>query len=1832
MKQPAYLWRRIKAAGFSGRRPGKTCLALFLFLAVSLSVSAQHVTLLNNDGFGTSSFNSTGHWSDGLAPGPGKSYFTGNRLLRSPTTAGSFTFGGDSLTIDPGGRLIGKISDGVQTLTIGQLILNGGTLDEAGTNADTGKLIVAGAIEVTAPSFLGALGAPANNSEFFETLEITAPISGSAALTVAGSSNAGTNTGVVVLSAANPYSGTITVATPGNGFIASATHRLLQLNHREALRHANLNLASSANGVSFAADANTGPFHIGGLSGSSSQRLADTGDGPVTLEVGGNDLDTTFTGALHGPGRLVKTGAGTLTLTGANTFESDLSIQSGTLALGGGSLEVPSITLSTEGTLDVSSSAAPTLKGMRLGGEGEIKGSLTLGDAAELHFGGDDHSGSLSFRDDLTLAAGATVHLDFADAAGPDHEFFAVGGTLSLDQTSFHLQGGEGLTELDPSVSYLLATADSVTGRPNSDATWVGVPPANAADFRIVAIGDEVRLQTGGTPLYAAAAAVPTSATPGQQILLTVEVTPATEPDSTDIIVVADLSPIGGSSAQEFHSDGTHGDNVDGDYRFSFLATLDADISLGPIELIILASDAEERSVSTSLTFSVVPAVTEKYMAAPFLEVSEIALPGWFSVAASDQAASIHYDADDAAVVRIAAEALRDDIERVTGFISDVSTGAPVAGSQPILVGTLGQSSLIDDLVANEKLDVSLIEGEWEAYTAAVITDPLPGIERALVIAGSDRRGTAFGVFGLSEAMGVSPWYWWGDVPTPQKAAVHVESGVYVQPTPGVQYRGIFLNDEDWGLQPWAANTFEPEIGSIGPGTYATIFELLLRLHANVIWPAMHEWPVQTTPFYLIPENKVVADDYAIVISTSHHEPMLRNSHEYDESVLGPYNYWTNRTNIYNFWEERVIETAGYENIYTVGMRGRTDAGMLAPPGTTDAEKAEKIQNEIIPDQRQMLADHVNPDPSQVPQIFIPYKETLVQYQSGLELPDDITILWVDDNHGYIRQLSNAEERARSGGSGVYYHLSYWGVPRSYLWFCTTPPGMTRSEMIKAWDFDARRMWIVNIGDIKPHEIGTDFFLRMARDPEAFRDFDQHAYLAEWAARSFGSVHADAIATVLEEYYRLNIIVRPEHLNHTTTGFDFVGREGRGDEAQTRLDEFTELVTAADAIYGQLSAEMRPAYYAMVLFPIRGSYQVNKKVLLAERSRLWAEQGRSATSALAAEAHAADTALREETAFYNLVNAEGKWNYMINPMAISLLPGWARETQSPYIMPSVGNYSPPAAAGLGVVVEGAASPLSEGVDGKLAAFSRISDEGRFIDVFNTGSESFSWVATASDDWILLSQASGTDDARLRVNIDWTRVPRGYAIPGSITIEAEGSSHTVKVEVFNPLGLDVASLHAAVEDNGRVVIGAADYTARHDNAAGVGWRTVSGATIGGNGMTIEPVTADSIDPASLYSDTPSLTYEFHSFTSGSVQVRVKCLPTHRITSDHGGVRYAVSINGDTPQVLDLHANEYTAAWNANVLRAYSEGISYHTIAEPGRQTIEIQMIDPGVVLDRIFIQVNPGGYEAEHLVRTGVGSHRTFNEGTASGGVAVSLDATAIGQYIMFELPSVAAGPLDLLVRAKPGPNRGIVQVSIADSEGGPFTPLGDPVDLYASSLAYGDLDPIPLDLATGGAKYLRFDVVGRNASSSDYWVVLDRFDLPAADTVFEPLQAWRRIFFGTVENSGEAADGADPAGDGIPNLLQYATGGIPTANTLPRWRADLSERHLTLTFPWLRDATDITYRVLAGNRLDDMIEIWASSDEAYPGGSADSVLKTVTDPESIDDQPSRFMKLQVTRP
>ncbi len=547
---------------------------------------------------------------------------------------------------------------------------------------------------------------------------------------------------------------------------------------------------------------------------------------------------------------------------------------------------------------------------------------------------------------------------------------------------------------------------------------------------------------------------------------------------------------------------------------------------------------------------------------------------------------------------------------------------------------------MIEYLVTSKKLDISGMAGAWESFVVATVLDPLPGVKRGLVIAGSDRRGTAYGVFTLSEAIGVSPWNWWADVVPRHRNALFVRPGVHRQGSPAVQYRGIFINDEDWGLQEWAEKNYEGGVGEvkdIGPKTYARVFELLLRLKANYLWPAMHD---STKPFNVYADNKVVADRYAIVMGSSHAEPMLRNNvGEWPQDQKDKWNPVTNLPEILDYWEQRIRENGRYENFYTVGMRGIHDSGM--PGGGTPIEKRARLTR-IVELQRELLRKHVNPDPSRVPQIFVPYKEVLDLYKSGMKLPTDVTIVWPDDNFGYIRQLPDARERERSGGHGVYYHLSYWGRPHDYLWLESTSPALIWREMTRAYESGARRLWVVNVGDIKPMEAGMTLFLRLAWDIKRYGPDVQRTFLRDFYAQQFGEEHGGAIAKLKDEYFRLCAIRRPEHLgfnrvypNTPVQNSDW-SHMLESDEASRLLGRWLELTRRAKALASALPARSREAYFQLVEYPASAGAAMAEKMILAEKARL------SQSAELRRQAEAALHRIERLTEQYN-AQSGGKW-------------------------------------------------------------------------------------------------------------------------------------------------------------------------------------------------------------------------------------------------------------------------------------------------------------------------------------------------------------------------------------------------------------------------------------------------------------------------------------------------------------------------------------------------------------------------------------------------------------
>ena len=588
-------------------------------------------------------------------------------------------------------------------------------------------------------------------------------------------------------------------------------------------------------------------------------------------------------------------------------------------------------------------------------------------------------------------------------------------------------------------------------------------------------------------------------------------------------------------------------------------------------------------------------------------------------------------------VVKTVAGCLAEDIELVAGKKPATGNTLPASG-QVVVAGTVGTSPLIRQLVSAGKLDVSDVEGKWEAYGLQVVENPYDGVESALVVYGGTPRGTAYGLFEISKLAGVSPWVWWADVKPQSKGDLYASGEKTLVGEPSVKYRGIFINDEDFGIQPWAAKGLDKQYNNIGPNTYAKVMELLLRLRANTLWPAMH---LCSEAFWANKANLPVAKKYDIMLGSSHCEQMLRdNEWEWRHAPWNGnddnWNYVTNKATVQRYWEERVAESVGYDAMYTVGMRGVHDWGIGGYPTTQDKVRG---LTEIIAFQRSLLDKYMG-DATKVPQLFIPYKEVMDAYNAGLQVQDDITICWVDDNHGYIRQMPNASEQARSGGNGIYYHVSYWGTPADYLWLCSHSPSLISYELSKAYDQGIRTLWVINVGDIKPAELELEFSMDLAWDINSWTPEKASEYARYWFAKYFGEDVADEIAAIKAEYYRLAASGRPEHI--------FVVSYS-DEEMDQRIADYAAIAEQVDAVKGSIPAELLDAYYQLVEYPVKAAYNMNIKQFRANQSLTLAKAGeREMALEYAADARKAYRTIQDLTVKYNTGIAGGKWNGMMD--------------------------------------------------------------------------------------------------------------------------------------------------------------------------------------------------------------------------------------------------------------------------------------------------------------------------------------------------------------------------------------------------------------------------------------------------------------------------------------------------------------------------------------------------------------------------------------------------------
>lgn len=587
----------------------------------------------------------------------------------------------------------------------------------------------------------------------------------------------------------------------------------------------------------------------------------------------------------------------------------------------------------------------------------------------------------------------------------------------------------------------------------------------------------------------------------------------------------------------------------------------------------------------------------------------------------------IYMDTNDCKGVSYAAHALLKDIKSVSGatatltsdagFLKKADTARPA-----ILVGTIGHSAAIDQLVKQKRINGNLLKGKREKFIITLI-------DGQLVIAGSDRRGTIYGIYELSQQMGVSPWYDWADVPVEHHDSIFVNKGIYTDGEPAVRYRGIFLNDEAPCLTSWVKNTYGTGYGD--HRFYKRVFELVLRLRGNMMWPAMWGWAFYADD----PENEKTADEMGVVMSTSHHEPMARNHQEYarNRKGWGPWNYQKNKANLQKFFREGIERMKGTEQIVTIGMRGDGDEAMSAEADT-------KLMTNIINDQRKIIADVTGKKASETPQVWALYKEVLDYYDKGMKVPDDVTLLLCDDNWGNVRRVPNAQERKHKGGWGLYYHVDYVGAPRNSKMLNCTPVQNPWEQLTLAYENGIDRLWILNVGDLKPMEYPISQFMDIAWNPHKYAVNQITNHTRDWCAQQFGEEQADEAARLLNLICKYNGRCTPEMLDKNTYSLE-------NGEWQEVVNQYLKIEADALRQYNSLPAAYHDAYRQIILFPIEVMSNLHQMYFAQAMNNQLYEQGNPKANIWADECEnhfKRDSLICDE---YNHKMAGGKWNGMM---------------------------------------------------------------------------------------------------------------------------------------------------------------------------------------------------------------------------------------------------------------------------------------------------------------------------------------------------------------------------------------------------------------------------------------------------------------------------------------------------------------------------------------------------------------------------------------------------------
>ena len=916
-----------------------------------------------------------------------------------------------------------------------------------------------------------------------------------------------------------------------------------------------------------------------------------------------------------------------------------------------------------------------------------------------------------------------------------------------------------------------------------------------------------------------------------------------------------------------------------------------------------------------------------------------------FPIATSGKVSSILLSNNDFAGVERVVGHLQKDIFNVTDIEPNILMNASLSEDYLIIIGTLGRSSIIDQLAKEGKIDAQALNGKWEKFTTQIIENPLEGVQKALVIAGSDKRGTIYGIYDLSNQIGVHPWHFWADVPAKKKTELHVLPGVHTLGEPKVKYRGIFINDEAPALTGWVAENY----GKFNAQFYDKVFELILRMKGNYLWPSM--W--QPRMFYQDdPRNGTLADEYGIVMGTSHHEPLTRAHEEWSHVGGGDWNFETNAEELKEFWKGGIARMGSKETLVTIGMRGDGDQSMSEGTAIGLLENVVKAQRDII--------EEVTGKPaSETPQIWALYKEVQEYYEKGMEVPDDVTLLLCDDNWGNIRKLPSLDAKPREGGHGMYYHFDYVGGPRNYKWLNTNQIERTWEQMHLAYRHGVDKVWIVNVGDIKPMEFPIQFFLDYAWNPEAWNADNLQDYYTLWAEEVFDGIESQAIANIMRMYTKFNARRKHELIDPSTYSLTHYN------EADNVVSEYNNLAENAQEIYKDLPEIYKDAYYQLVLFPVLASANLNELYVNAAKNNLFAKQGRVSTNHYANKVRALFNKDKELTEYYHTKLASGKWNHMMAQNHIGYT-GW----QEPRFNRIPDTFEIDAAdnAEMGLTIENSNEWWSgKNNDAILPVFDPINDQSYTITIFNRGKQRFDYSIKNESNWIKLSENQGIIEQQkdIKVTINWKKAPGGTQ-SAVLLIHGTGKEIPVRVKIDHS---DKKNIRGFVENNGYIVLDA-DKFSKKTEPKSFQWKVVDNLGKTGAAVISLPINPGRVE---LSKKSPKLSYDLHFKNRGKIKVHFHFSPTINY-SNREGMYFGLSLDKKAPTLENYDSDPNIFNYNGKVPKNWHHNVGDNIkvitselyIEEAGNHTLNYFRIDEGLVLQKIIIETENSTLKHSYL--------------------------------------------------------------------------------------------------------------------------------------------------------------------------------------------------------------------------------------------------------------------------